>query len=180
MIHIDNLLPAGHDSWDRPLFMHKDTGQFFCCVDDLDATLDTIRAGAELYFKGDREGEPDYPVNLCRLPSLRCTFALEHDNKFHLSGIYPAFPQTDSASDTPNVLQIKDNIGHWRVMTWDALRFDAAQFAIVEAPLSYEAKLALYRAGRYAFASPGVPHGAWSENDWITHIDAHGVWLTED
>jgi hypothetical protein len=34
-----------------------------------------------------------------------------------------------------------------------------------------------YRAGRYAFPPPPVPHARWSEDDWIRYIDQHGSWL---
>ena len=61
---IANLIPKGHDSFDRPVFQSED-GRWFCCV-DLDATLDDVNMGrAALYAKyGGRDGEPDYPVRL--------------------------------------------------------------------------------------------------------------------
>lgn len=64
---ISNLIPQGHDSWDRPVFQSED-GRWFCCV-DLNATLEDVNMGrAALYAKyGGREGEPDYPVRMLDL-----------------------------------------------------------------------------------------------------------------
>lgn len=139
MIHIYHLETAGHDRWDRPLFRHTKTGQFFCAVNDLDATLKDLRTGEELYFKagGQREGEPEFPVRLCTRPVIRCTHAPE-SGMFHTGGIYPTFPDTSTATsqENDNLFMVKDNLGHWRVMTYDALRFKlangAAFFEILE------------------------------------------------
>ncbi|WP_289101031.1 hypothetical protein [uncultured Marinobacter sp.] len=52
------------DSFDRPLCKHKETGLYYCVLEE-GITFDDILAGkAELYYKGSREGEPEYPVTL--------------------------------------------------------------------------------------------------------------------
>lgn len=55
------------------------------------------------------------------------------------------------------------------------------RFSHHDTPLTEEqaanVKRALYRAGRYTFPVPGVPHEKWTEDDWIRYIDNHGGWL---
>lgn len=46
--------------------------------------------------------------------------------------------------------------------------------------LYHEEKRKLYRAGRYLFPPPPVTHAAWTEDDWIRYIDAHGKWIVGD
>ena len=46
--------------------------------------------------------------------------------------------------------------------------------------LTIDEKRKLYRAGRYQFPSPPVPHVKWTEDDWIRYVDAHGRWMPED
>lgn len=62
---IANLIPKGHDSWGRPIFINPTNKRWYCCT-DLDATLEDVQNGkAALYFKGSHaDGEPDYPVRL--------------------------------------------------------------------------------------------------------------------
>ncbi len=54
---------------------------------------------------------------------------------------------------------------------------DAIQDAIAIDRLTDDEKRGLYRAGKYAFNPPPVPHLGWSETDWINYIDHHGRWL---
>jgi len=37
-------------------------------------------------------------------------------------------------------------------------------------------KLRMYRDHLYYFTVPPVCHASWTEQDWITFIDKHGVW----
>jgi len=38
-------------------------------------------------------------------------------------------------------------------------------------------KIARYKAGKYMFSPPPVPHTEWDTAAWIRFIDKHGKWL---
>jgi hypothetical protein len=40
----------------------------------------------------------------------------------------------------------------------------------------YEEKLTRFREGRYSFPAPPVTTTYWTEKDWISFIDKHGIW----
>ena len=80
---ITNLIPQGHDTWDRPLFQSPQ-GKWFCCV-DLDATLEDVNMGrAALYSKGFRDGEPEFPVRMLYLaePPTPPGYIIKQDGMF--------------------------------------------------------------------------------------------------
>lgn len=59
-----DLICEAPDSFDRPLCRHKETGLYYCVLAE-GITFDDVLAGREdLYYKGSREGEPEYPVTL--------------------------------------------------------------------------------------------------------------------
>ena len=42
--------------------------------------------------------------------------------------------------------------------------------------MTYEEKLDLYKKGLYSLEPPPVPHGKWTDGDWIVWIDSNGKW----
>lgn len=43
--------------------------------------------------------------------------------------------------------------------------------------MTYDEKVALYRAGRYRFKAPPVCCTQWGERDWINWVSACNGWL---
>lgn len=58
------------------------------------------------------------------------------------------------------------------------LIFNAADYDTARMPMDY--RRAMYTAGKYRFDPPPVDHAQWSEDDWITFIDAGQRWTVFD
>lgn len=91
------------------------------------------------------------------------------------SGMYQAFP-FDTFNESVEVLSRFDE-PTWRgTIMLRTKHVEALEYQARIEALTFEDKLALYRAGSYKFSPPDVA-GTWSEKGWIRHIDRAGRWI---